>query len=142
MYIYILMLVAIAIGFSILLCILCYLNYTKLYTFDDFSRPDLHRERGGIIPTPYQLVYVSNEFDVWTFEKNESFYKDWKSKRISSMLMGGRLYSIDDIALVASHLVVRVTGGNPSTSFVGSRGNHGAVKGTSMFVLGYELSKK
>lgn len=130
-------------AFVILFLILFYMNYVKLYTFNDLESLDTSRQRGGFIPTPYQLVYQSHDGLIWTFIMHEDFFKDWKKKRIASVLMGGTLYKIVDLESKAPNTMVMTTMASASqTSFAGAAAADAAAgiqKGSAMFVLGYEM---
>ena len=91
------LLIAIAIAFATLFCILCWLNFEKIYTFNDVVRPVVKNTGPIVNPIVYQLVYTSSSGTTWKFMKNTDFISDFNANRVNYLLINGTLYSIKSI---------------------------------------------
>lgn len=93
--------ISVAIGFIALLGMLWYMISTKMYTFQDVPIKTIEYNNANKNSTlVYQLVYKSNSGDTWTFLNSPQLIKDFKAKRVTTLLIGGTLYLLTNAAHV------------------------------------------
>jgi hypothetical protein len=134
------LLILIALAFVILFGILCWLNFEKIYTFNDVVRPVVKNTGPIVNPIVYQLVYISSSGTTWTFVQNETFLNDWATKRVNYLLIDGTLYSITSVKRQQNMILTLETTCNTMASFTNCEDTQpNWTTNNTLYVLGYML---
>ena len=118
--------------------ILVYYNSFKFKTFYDvpYSMPNVSHKGPIINPVVYELTFVSNSDNTWTFEKSTKLYDDWIGQRINTLMIQGAIYTIEKLELVDSYMRLQLVAQcSNMVSFAECKTSNNIHK--SLFVLAY-----